>query len=384
MTTRAPHVIATPRRALQRAWGAGVERVGNAAALWSLLYGLLGVYWMTGGLGFPFGSANDPRAAAESILGGVRADTAAPVVAVLGLAGAAVAMALTRSVGRAAGRGGGHANRLMVRALLAFAWAAAVALLLVIPDRRVLIAVAYAPVFLVGAPFGWPPVSFLTVVPWPVVNQVILMVGGFLWAATAVVSDRHALGACAWCGRTGAGADLTTPAAAARWGRWAVAIAVTVPLLYTTTRLAWAFGVPLGISHEFLREGQRIGMWKAGAALSAVDITGVILTLGLVQRWGEVFPRWMLGLSGRRVPPALAIVPASVVSVLVTSAGLHAVWDFLQHGFPPDGWATTGPGLLWPAWGVALGAATLAYHYRRRGACRHCGRGQHLHAGRRS
>jgi hypothetical protein len=243
----------------------------------------------------------------------------------------------------------------------------------------VLIAVAYAPVFLVGAPFGWPPVSFLTVVPWPVINQVILMAGGFLWTATAVVSGRHATGACTWCGRTGAGAGLTTSAAAARWGRWAVAIAVTIPLLYTTTRLAWAFGIPLGISDEFLREGQRIGMWKAGAALSVVDITGVILTLGLVQRWGEVFPRWMLGLSGRRVPPAMAIVPASVVTVLVTSAGLHAVWDFLQHGFPPDGWATTGPGLLWPAWGVALGAATLAYHYRRRGGCRHCGRSQHQH-----
>jgi hypothetical protein len=384
MTTRASHVIATPRRTLHRVWGAGAEWVGNAAVVWSLLYGLLGVYWMTGGTGFPFGPANDPRAAAESILGGVRADSAAPVVAVLGLAGAAVAMALTRSVGRSAGRGGGHANRLAVRALLAFAWTAAVALLMVIPDRRVLIAVAYAPVFLVGAPFGWPPVSFLTVVPWPVINQVILMVGGFLWAATAVVSGRHAIGACGYCGRTGAGAGLTTSAAAARWGRWAVAIAVTIPLLYTTTRLAWAFGIPLGISDEFLREGQRIGMWKAGAALAAVDITGVILTLGLVQRWGEVFPRWMLGLSGRRVPPALAIVPASVVTVLVTSAGLHAVWDFLQHGFPPDGWATTGPGLLWPAWGVALGAATLAYHYRRRGACRHCGRGQHLHAGRRS
>src|SRR5579859_6652235 len=45
--------------------------------------------------------------------------------------------------------------------LLAFAWTLAVALLAVIPDRRVLIAVAYAPLFLVGAPFHWPPVSFL-------------------------------------------------------------------------------------------------------------------------------------------------------------------------------------------------------------------------------
>jgi hypothetical protein len=28
----------------------------------------------------------------------------------------------------------------------------------------------------------------------------------------------------------------------------------------------------------------------------------------------------------------------------------------------------------WPVWGAALGAATLAFHLRRRGHCRHCHR----------
>ena len=50
-----------------------------------------------------------------------------------------------------------------------------------------------------------------------------------------------------------------------------------------------------------------------------------LLTLGLVQRWGEVFPRWIPFLAGKRVPPALAIVPASLVSILVTTAGLMFV-----------------------------------------------------------
>ena len=117
-------------------------------------------------------------------------------------------------------------------------------------------------------------------------------------------------------------------------------------------------------------------MWWAGAALSTVDLVGVVLTLGLVRRWGEVFPRWLMGFSGRRVPPALAIVPASLVSAMVTSAGMQAVRDFLLNGFPAEGWATTAPGLLWPLWGVALGAATLAYYYRRRGGCAHCGHGK--------
>jgi hypothetical protein len=38
-------------------------------------------------------------------------------------------------------------------------------------------------------------------------------------------------------------------------------------------------------------------------------------------------------------------------------------------------WATVHvPELFWPVWGGALGAATLAYHLRRRGRCPHCGR----------
>lgn len=40
-----------------------------------------------------------------------------------------------------------------------------------------------------------------------------------------------------------------------------------------------------------------------------------------------------------------------------------------------ENWATLAPELLWPLWGVALGTATLAYYYRRRGRCPHCGRG---------
>jgi hypothetical protein len=206
------------------------------------------------------------------------------------------------------------------------------------------------------------------------INQFVCIAGGFLWAGTAVAYGRLSRGACATCGRTDAGAGWTTPPAAARWGRWAVYVAVLIPLLYAATRWAWALGIPLGITEEFLREGQETGMWWAGAALSTVDLAGALLTLGLIQRWGEVFPRWMVGISGKRVPPAMAIIPASLVSVMVTSAGLQVVRGFLADGFPAEGWATIAPGLLWPVWGVALGAATLAYYYRRRGRCIRCDR----------
>jgi hypothetical protein len=347
--------------------------IGYVAAAWSLAYGLLGLYWTLGGAGFPFGK-NDPGAAL-SILGGVRASFGAPVIAALGLAGAVATVAMART------RQGGGGLR---AALLGFAWGAAATLALLIPDYRVLVAVAYTPIILVGAPFGWPPgVSILDVFPWPVGNQFLCIAGGLLWAATATAYGRRSRDACERCGRDGAHAGWTRPDVAARWGRWATYVAVVIPVLYAVTRWAWALGFPLGISEKFLHEGQEVGLWWAGAALATLAVGGASLTLGLVQRWGEVFPRWIPLLGGKRVPIPLAVVPASLVAVLVTTAGLMFVRLTLTGRLgvilgagvlSAENWAALAPELLWPLWGAALGAATLAYYYRRHGKCEHCGR----------
>jgi hypothetical protein len=362
-----------------RSWWHWSAWVSYTAALWSLLYSALAAYWIVDSSGFPFGSQND-SGAVLSLFAAARAETGAPLIAALGLIGAAVAITLARaqvSSRRNLGRA----------ALLAFAWATAVVLTLLVPDYRVLMAVAYAPIFLIGAPFGWPPVSFSKAIPWPVINQLICIAGGMLWAASAVVYQRRTRGACDACGRTDADPVWTTPAAAARWGRWPVAIAVIIPILYAATRWAWALGIPLGISEEFLREGQRIGLWWAGAGLATVAVGGALLTLGLVQRWGEVFPRWIPFVSGRRVPIELAVLPAGLVAVLVASAGLMfirlaitgtfgAIFGKESAIFGSKNWAALAPELLWPLWGAALGAAALAYYYRRRGQCERCERGR--------
>lgn len=338
-----------------------------AAVVWSLFYGALGVYWMFGGAGFPFGEQD--LDAHFSILFGVTQESGAPVIAALGLLGAATGSIMAGARGRGALR----------LALLAFAWTLAIALLVIVPDARVLVAAAYAPIVLIGAPFNWPPGDYLDALPWPVVNQFIAIAGGFAWGAAALVYQRRTKGACVYCGRTDTGNAWTSPAAAARWGKWATAIAALIPLVYAATRLAWALGIPLGLSPEFFETGQAEDTWLAGAALATVAIGGSILTLGLVQRWGEVFPRWLPFAGGKRVPPALAIVPAAVVSVMVTAAGLMFVRrTALGMGFfslTGGDWAAIGPELLWPLWGAALGAATLAYYYRRRGRCPYCRRG---------
>lgn len=339
--------------------------IGYAAALWSLIYGALGLYWMLGGSGFPLGSANDPQAL-ESSFSWVQVGSGALVMSVLGLAGTLAALVMVGVRGRGVAR----------TSLLIFAWVIAAALLVVIPDRRVLMAVAYAPIFLVGIPFHFPPVSFLKAIPWPVINQFILMAGGLLWALTALSYQRRTRGACAHCGRGKAEVGTMRAERAARWGKWAVALAVITPVLYAATRYIWALGIPLGISEQVLREGQVSGLWIAGAGLATVAVGGAILTLGLAQRWGEIFPRWMIGLAGKRVPPMLAVVPATFVSLCVTSAGLEYVRLVTVQAQTDIAttWTTMGPELLWPIWGVALAVATLAYYQRRSKSerCKYC------------
>ncbi|OLB80597.1 MAG: hypothetical protein AUI14_06175 [Actinobacteria bacterium 13_2_20CM_2_71_6] len=340
------------------------------AVAWSLTYAALGLFWTFGGDGFPFGAADpDPGIRkGMSILGGVRQETAAPVIAVCGLAGAVVALLLAHRRLR-------HRAGVAVEAI---AWTAAAFLGVVLPDYRPLVAVGHLPVLLLGKPFGWPRgVSIAGQLPWPVLNQMLCMLGAVLFAGAALAHRRARIGACPACGRTDTVAGWTTPARAAAWGTRAVWVAAIVPGIYAVTRWAWALGIPLGFGTATLRamDRENPGIWFGGAALGTMALLGSALTFGLVRRWGETFPRWIPVLGGRRVPVPLAVVPATVVAFLVTSAGLMMTRILLRHPGDASNWAAMGPAVLWPIWGTALATAALAYRYRRRGGCGTCGRG---------
>lgn len=336
-----------------------------AASLWSLAYGLLGIRWARGGPGFPFGE-NDPTRI--SILSELTAEAGGPAIAVIGLTAALAGILMAQRRGRGI-------SRILP---LGFGWGLSITLLLIIPDYRVLMAVAYGIVFLIGAPFNWPPANYFEIFTWPVVNQLIILLGGFLWSATTLAYGRVTQSACGNCGRMPEDPSWKTPSAAAQWGKWATYTAVFIPLIYAATRWAWALGIPLGITEELLREGLASGMWLGGAALATVAIGGAILTLGLIQPWGEVFPKWIPYGRGKAVPLALAVIPAALISILTISAGLMfirlAVTGVFAEFFGSDNPATYVPELIWPLWGLALAAAALAYYYRRRDRCRYCGR----------
>jgi len=353
----------TPRPARPRRWP---ELAGYLAAAWAALAATVALTWTVTGDGFPFGP-NDPDPQL-SLLRGLRPEVGAPLFAAVLLATAVAALAM-------AGRHAARLNGLPRRLLLGFGWIVVVALLAVVADMRLLALAGYAPMLLIGAPFGWPPVDYAQVFTPTLITELAAVAGGLLLARTVLAWQFRTTGACAACGRAERAAAAAAPGALARWGRPMTYLAAAIPAVYAVSRLSWLAGIPLGISRQMLRDLHATGGVWAGAGLGTFALVGAVLTIGLVRPWGEVFPRWMVGLAGRRVPVALAVVPATLVSVVVTSAGLDvfASGTFLGHMADGD-WAAVAPALLWPLWGPALGTATLAYYLRRRGRCGSCGR----------
>ena len=332
--------------------------IGYVVAAWSAAYGALGIWWAAGGTGFPFGTG-DPELVAEgddalkaSWLAMATPEVAGPIIAVWGLTGAIVAIAMARGV-----------SAPWTRSVLpVFAWVTAAVLTVGIQDYRPLGVVAYTPILAIGKLLGvWPEGSgWADLLLAPRLNLLLCLVAGVGWALAAVAYGRRITAA-----------PVNQPRHVSRgsafldqWGRTATWIAFATPLFYCATRFAWAMGFSLGIDPDFYRQGQADGLWFAGAALASFGVVGAVLTLGLVQRWGEVFPHWMIGLRGRKVPPMLAVIPAILVSLLVTGASLMYMRVVAIDGLTASTWPLTLPEVFFSVWGVALFVAALAYYRR--------------------
>jgi hypothetical protein len=348
-----------------------------AAVAWSLVYAALGIYSAVSGGGFPY-TPETTSDVMEPLLGRFGPSAAWTVVVMAGIPAAVVGASMLRGV-----------RSRVLRPLLITAGALlAGALLLLMTGLNLLVKVGYIPAAVLGLFTAEKGQAYLKAwTQWATIHQLLCMVGGFLWLAATVCYARRSAGACLYCGRRDGSQGWQRPDQAARWGRIALVVALVAPVFYAITRYAWALGIPLGMSEQYLRQGQESGTWISGLFLATFGLVGAVLMLGLVQRWGEVFPRWMIGLAGRRVPIALAVVPASLVSVLLVVGGI-GIWFGLSQMVANMVAAKVGgigifgaiifqlgPTLLFPAWGMALAVATLGFYYRRRGPCRECGRG---------
>ena len=347
-----------------------------AAVAWSLFYAALGLYWVVSGRGFPF----TPETLSDGmgpLLGRFGPGMAWIVVIMAGIPAVAMGVAMLRGVR------GELLRPLFITAGVLLAGV----LLLLMSSLSLLVKVGYIPAALFGHFTAEKGQAYLEAwTQWVTIHQLLCLIGGFLWLAATVSYARLSGDACLYCGRREGPEGWTSPNKAARWGRIAVYVAMVAPIFYTFTRYAWALGIPLGMTEEYLRAGQASGTWIGGLFLASFALVGALLMLGLVQRWGDVFPRWMIGLAGRRVPIALAVVPASLASVLLIVGGI-GIWAGLPQMVANLGASGVegieaigaiifqlGPTLLFPIWGVALAVATLGYYFRRRGPCSVCGR----------
>ncbi|SCF17877.1 hypothetical protein GA0070607_6516 [Micromonospora coriariae] len=119
------------------------------------------------------------------------------------------------------------------------------------------------------------------------------------------------------------------------------------------------------------------GVWYI-ITLSLVSEVLSFLALGLVCEWGEVWPRWIPGLGGRRVPALAAVIPASVgatVLLIFPYALAMMASGRMLNGSPStpiiEGWQSAAFWIAYlplVAWGPLLGILTVHYSRRRRAA----------------
>lgn len=330
-----------------------------AASAWSLFLLITTVAWGAGAAPTPFSDSGPGDFG--SVLEALPVPVAAGIVGFVALLSFVISAALL-TVG---GLRGHLRNRGGVRVMGIVAIALSAITTTMFTDTLLLAYLGYT------LSLQFPPI------PLGVVWQGVMILGPALWIivwATVERAHRQAYRTARRIALRGDSttADSTTAASAtgavSLGAKIAVAVAVLVPGFYAFTRILWAIGIPFGLSQGLFDEGQRVGLWHSGLALALAAVAGILLTLGLVQRWGERLPSWFGPLAGRRVPITLATIPATIVSLAVFTGGVGLIRTMFTGGagvFEDSWWATIGPTLLFPLWAVALGWATFAYRERR-------------------
>ncbi|OLZ72241.1 hypothetical protein AV521_10100 [Streptomyces sp. IMTB 2501] len=158
--------------------------------------------------------------------------------------------------------------------------------------------------------------------------------------------------------------------------RWTVRAAHLTTLLVLPSglwRIALVLGYPAGYTATGFGPFETFGAKAWMLTLSVLCELAAFLTTGLVRPWGEVVPRWIPLLGGRRVRPPAAVVPAALGAAALTViwADVPWWWTYPHEGMTPTGNLVVG--LLYQPlvlWGPLTAAVTLSY-YRRHRPARH-------------
>ncbi len=154
-----------------------------------------------------------------------------------------------------------------------------------------------------------------------------------------------------------------------RWARRAAVGAALTNVPSGLWRLAIAVGLPVGLAQSEYDHVHAPG-WGSFylLGLSLASEFFALLALGLVQSWGETWPRWIPLLRGRRVPVLPATIVAGLGALATTIYGALFVYTSINADMEATTWGTWllniayAPLLLW---GPLLGMVTVHYYRRR-------------------
>lgn len=168
--------------------------------------------------------------------------------------------------------------------------------------------------------------------------------------------------------------------------RWAVVAAYATSLCVLPAgvwRLLFTANVPLlqkGVAAPEGHGPEIFNGWWYVISLTVISEGLAFLTVGLVATWGEVVPRWIPLLRGRAIPVLAAVIPAGLGATFLTvlcawylvMAGMGRMVNGHEGtGLQMNTWQQIVFGLSYGplvAWGPLLGAVTIQYYRRRRGA----------------
>jgi hypothetical protein len=356
------------------------------SVLVSLAAAVVAAVWLAEPAAYPFGSGSRVQAGVNQL---IERDVGAVLLLVFAAAGIGLAAVALRGGASPAGR----------RLLRAGAAAEAAFFAFVLSDASLISTTGYAlalasplvaATLLVLAGRRWRPVGLALAVLVPLAGVVGVTTGVLGEAAatfgTYVGNVAEGFGAfgsrIAWSWGMAAAAAVWAWAAlgwlrgssspdraeaAARWGRRATIAAALCPVPYGLLRLTWLTPWPLGGADEFVISGMTAAQRLQGLMFVPACVVGIVLTLGLISRWGEVFPRWVPALAGRPVPVAVAVVPGLAVAAILTISGPGLAVGPLESGDLAEA-AVMLFFFPFPVWGPLLGAAVLAYWLRRAAA----------------
>ena len=150
--------------------------IGYMASAWSVLYGLMHLYWLFGGKEYPFKREEGMELFAGMVTY-LPTQVGGSMFVVLCLIGILVGFLMRKPVTKVS----------IKQLVLIYAWGFAAVLLLFVPDSSLIAALAYA--FLFKFQFSWP-----------MLNQIICIIGAVSWGLAAIAYQKISH-ACESCGR---------------------------------------------------------------------------------------------------------------------------------------------------------------------------------------